>query len=367
MQSGYSVSLKQFEHSQWTNVVPCAEILGTSSTQVLLHAGPPIQAALPAAIRQAAMLAVLFEGLAGSMAEAYEMIDRGAMTFLPAQDYGIATPLAHVVSPGMALAEVSTGTHRAFAPLVEGTALAARFGHCDLQVMTRMRQITDMGLTCLAPALRQSPVSLGPIIATALAKGDECHARTTVANSALIDAMPWLDSTSRNTLNNNPSFVLPILMAAAKTLLIGTHSHIHSVGGNGHHFGIRLHKESHWRVIPATPPVGTRFEKRLTTVALGAIGDSAVIDFCGLGGQMTGGAPDLLKDWSALLPMDINQHRTDVIDASSGFVDLEQIAKTQAMPMINLAILDLDGTDGLIGRGFYQPEKAAFLAAFCAQ
>jgi len=56
-----------------------------------------------------------------------------------------------------------------------------------------------------------------------------------------------------------------------------------------------------------------------------------------------------------------------VVIAFSGFVDLEQIAATQTMPLINLAILDLDGKDGLIGRGFYQPEQADFLAAFCTQ
>src|SRR5690606_18255419 len=105
---------------------------------VLLHAGPPLQDALPPPIRQAAIEAILFEGLAANHAAAAGLLDAGEVRLLPAQDHGIVTPLAQVVSASMPLFTVSrNGTHF-HAPLVESPAPALRFGkpgpHCRAQL-----------------------------------------------------------------------------------------------------------------------------------------------------------------------------------------------------------------------------------------
>jgi hypothetical protein len=79
---------------------------------------------------------------------------------------------------------------------------------------------------------------------------------------------------------------------------------------------------------------------------LGAIGDSAVIDFCGLGAQA--------------LSTDALARREALIDPHSGIVDPERVVGTAVAPLINLAMLDHDATVGLIGRGVYSPSVSLF-------
>jgi hypothetical protein len=366
MQANFSASLQQFERTTWRNVVRCDTIFSHPTKMALLHAGPPLTHAIPKVIQHAAKLALLFEGYADSMEAAGACIDRGEILFIPAQDVGIVTPLAQVVSPSMALAEVSDGAHSAYAPLVESVAPAMRFGSSDDLTMQRLHQITEIGLNAIAPILQINPLALGPIVVEAMANGDECHSKTAVANRLLVSALSGLSIEHQAFIERNPSFVLPILMAAAKTLLLGPQSKIHSVGGNGHSFGIRYHHESNWRTIKATPPTGTRFSQHAEVTALGAIGDSAVIDFCGLGGQAIAVADDLLRDWQHVLPAHVVDIHAAIIDPLTGFVDIERVATSQKIPIVHLAILDDEGQHGLIGKGFYQAEASNFIATFCA-
>ena len=96
---------------------------------------------------------------------------------------------------------------------------------------------------------------------------------------------------------------------------------------------------------------------------MGAIGDSAVIGYAGLGAQAISAAPDLCKDWAAILPIDALERREDIVDRQSGTVAPAKIRSSGKAPLVNLAILDRDGTRGLIGRGFYEPAAQALLTA----
>jgi hypothetical protein len=93
---------------------------------------------------------------------------------------------------------------------------------------------------------------------------------------------------------------------------------------------------------------------------LAAIGDSAVIDVCGLGGQALAAAPLLADSWRAALPIDAISRPLRLLDPESGIVDPVRVAREQLAPLINLAILDGAGAAGLIGRGFYCPPVALF-------
>jgi hypothetical protein len=95
---------------------------------------------------------------------------------------------------------------------------------------------------------------------------------------------------------------------------------------------------------------------------LGAIGDSAVIDFCGLGGQALSAAPLLASEWSAVLPADALARRERLIDPDTGIVDARRVVASGLAPLINLAIIDRDGAAGLIGRGFYSTPLDLFSA-----
>ncbi len=352
-----------FHGAAWRDVVRRSDVLPDLDRMVLLHAGPPFEALAPAPVRQAAAQALVFEGLAGDIAGAMALLAMGDVRLLPAQDYGVATPLAQVVSASMPLAVVGDGVDVAFAPLVEGPPPALRFGSDAPAALQRLHDIAALGWDRIAPGLRQHPVDLEPVVARALSQGDECHGRTGAANEALVDAMPWLDAADRALLRASPGFVLPILMAAACWRLRTARAGIAAAGGNGLHFGLKMHGESRWRTAPAPPPRGTRMPQHATTPALGAIGDSAVIDFCGLGGQALDAAPALCEEWRAVLPHDHAQRRHAVVDAESGLVDADRVHAAQRAPLVNLAILDRDGVHGLVGRGYVEPALALFAPA----
>jgi hypothetical protein len=181
------------------------------------------------------------------------------------------------------------------------------------------------------------------VIRRAVARGDDCHARTAAANEELVAGIDALDSDVAAVLRAIPAFVLPSLMAGAAAALRHHHSAIEAMGGNGIDFGVRRRGESEWRQLPAQAPQGERFPGHAAAVPLPAVGDSVLIDYCGLGGLAH--APELQRS---------------LLHPNSGIVDSVRIASGAAVPMFNLAILDAAGAAGLIGRGVYSPPPALF-------
>ncbi|MGC3988007.1 MAG: DUF1116 domain-containing protein [Pseudorhodoferax sp.] len=356
----FSAWAAPFAGAAWHNVVRRHVALPHLGRDVLLHAGPPFEGAPPAPVRQAAVQALLFEGLAADWAGAQALLATGAVRLLPAQDHGVATPLAQVVSAAMPLAEVGDDRSRAWAPLVEGPPPALRFGTSDPAALPRLQAVTELGLQRLAPLLQARPLPLSPVIAQALAEGDECHGRTGAANAALLARLDGLAETDRALLAASPGFVLTVLMAAAAWRLRQPGAPIAAVGGNGLRFGLRLPGDTGWRTIAAAPPTGTRFPQHAQAQPLGAIGDSAVLDFCGLGGQALPAAPALCAEWSASLPADLAQRRARVTDAVTGLVAPAGVAASGLPPLVDLAVLDASGAAGLIGRGWYAPDPSLF-------
>jgi hypothetical protein len=355
----------RFAGARWRDVVTRRQALPALPDHVLLHAGPAFEGAPPAPVLNAAAQALCFEGLATTAGEAATLIESGRAVLMPAQDAWVATPLAQVVSASMPLAVVGGGRRIFLAPLVEGTPPALRFGSADPACLGRMAAIAALGLDVIAPLLRAHPVGLDVVIERALATGDECHGRTAAANEALLAAIDGLPASAVALLAANPNFVLPVLMAAAGWLLAGGDGEpqpgaIEAVGGNGVQFGFRTHGAGEWTRVAALPPVGGRLPGREAATPLGAIGDSAVIDFCGLGGQAMHLAPLLAAEWAAWMQGDPLARRQAVVDPRTGLVDLDRIAAGGTVPQVNLAILDRDGAAGLLGRGFSLPPATLF-------
>ena len=350
-----------FSQARWFDVMPrraaCPELPPT----ILLHAGPPFRGMPPAPVINAAIQAILFDGLAADAAEARDLIVRGGVELRPAQDYRIATPLAQVVSASMPLLAVKQGNSIFYAPLIEGSPPALRFGSAGPECLRRLRGVSAWVQNSLVPRVRDAPVAIETLIRAAVVAGDECHARTSVANETLISSMRGLDVGSVERLRAMPAFVLPLLMAAACAALRGQGCGIEAIGGNGVEFGVRRSGERGWRQLPAEAPRGLRFEGAGAAIPLAAIGDSAAIDFCGLGGQALSVAPMLAAEWDTVLPIDAKTRRESLIDPDTGMVDAGRVERTGLGPLINLAIIDRDGA-GLIGRGFYSPPAELFSA-----
>jgi hypothetical protein len=302
---------------------------------------------------------MLFERLAQSPERARLMLTRGDVELRPAQDHGVLTPLAQVVSASMPMVAVEQRDQVCYAPMLEGPAPALRFGSAAPECLRRLEEAAAWIEIAVAPAVRRAPIPIDGLVRAAVAAGDECHARTAVANEALIAGLAGLDGESASRLRANPAFVLGVLMAAAGAALRTQHCAVEAIGGNGVDFGIRLAGGDSWRQLPSEAPRGTRLPGRDETAPLAAIGDSAAIDFCGLGGQALSAAPVLLAEWRGVLPPDALTRREALIDPASGLVDPVRVLRAGAAPLIDLAILGRDG-EGLIGRGFYTPPLELF-------
>lgn len=353
-------SARAFAGARWLDIVPRQAALPHLSPLTLLHAGPPYRGAPPAAVREAAVLALCLEGLAADSAAAGALLDSGAAHLAPAQDHGVVTPLAQVVSGSMLLHVVRIGTVVRHAPLIEGPPPALRFGNAPADVLARLRALPERFGAAFAARLRIAPVDLPAVIAAGLAAGDECHARTAAANAALRERVAAVDAVAAAALEGNPGFVLPVLMAAAAAALGHHATSIAAVGGNGCDFGVRHQGETAWRQVAALPPAGTRFAGHEATAPLGAIGDSAVLDCCGLGGQALSAAPLLVAEWRDHLPADALTRCDAILDPATGIVDARRVAGLGRGPLVNLAILDAAGRSGLIGRGVYEAPPALF-------
>jgi hypothetical protein len=361
--SGSSDFAKPFAGARWIDIVARRAARPALPAEVLLHAGPPLRAPPPAPLLNAAIQALLFEGRAANPAAARDLILRREVELRPAQDYAVATPLAQVVSASMLLVAVQQQGEVCYAPVVEGPAPALRFGSPLPQCLQRLRDISAWLERSVAPHVRRAPPPIDALIRIAISAGDECHARTGAANEALIAQVSGLDSDGASRLRANPAFVLPILMAAAAAAMRSLRCSIEAIGGNGLEFGVRRRGESHWRQVRAEAPRGVRVESMTASTPLAAIGDSAVVDFCGLGGQALCASPLLATEWDAVLPADALSRRQTIIDPDTGIVDAARVASSARAPLINLAILDQDGTAGLIGRGVYSAPLELFAPA----
>ena len=344
-----------FAGAVWFDVMPRSIAVAHLPETVLLHAGPPFLGAPPPPVRNAAVQALLFERLANNEFEALRLLSSGKVHLQPAQDHGVATPLAQVVSASMWLMAVRHHAHVGFAAMLEGAPPALRFGSNDRACTDRLRELGRRVTAHVLPVLHAAPVPLAEIIREAVAAGDDCHSRTSAANRALVhrlcasDAGTGLDADTAMTLAAIPAFVLSVLMAGAAAALRHHGSTVAALGGNGIDFGVRLRGSADWNREPALPPVGELLPGRGGCTVLPAIGDSVLVDFCGLGGQV-----------------DDTSLRDALRDPSSGILDPRRIAKggeragAARPPVFNLAMLDADGTAGLIGRGIYRPPTALF-------
>src|SRR5207245_4043849 len=142
----------------------------------------------------------------------------------------------------------------AYAPLNEGTGAVLRFGANDATVVARLRWMRD----ALAPALDAAVRSLGgiplvPLMARALAMGDEMHQRNIAATSLFCRTLapalaerapgPGLSAVLRF-LAESDQFFLNIAMAVAKCALesIGEIPHstiVRAMSRSGVEFGLR--------------------------------------------------------------------------------------------------------------------------------
>lgn len=336
--------------------------------RTLLHAGPPFQTgvALPPPVRNAAANAAQFEGWASDFDTACTALARGDIRLAPAQDFGVVTPLAFVVSPSMPVLRMMDAAGSAvvrYSPVNDGPPPAAlRFGSRHEGQMDRLALIGRIS-PALNEALRDA-IPLLPILRAGLDGGDDLHGRVSAANAALADVLASrLSGEARDYLTLANQFVLNVIMAACAVMIgagggIADSRLVTVAGGNGIDFGWQLAgMPGVWRTAAAVPPAGPHFPHTAGRPFLPAIGDSAVIDACGFGAAALRYAPEII---AALRGSVDDGYFT--VSASAGFIGPHpafpsglrlglDIDHRGSLHGVMLAAVDADGEAGLIGRG----------------
>lgn len=370
----------------WTRQTTLAAVLSSRGIEgkVLLHAGPPFQdaGAIPPPVMNSLLQAAVFEGWAADAGQAEQILAEGAVRIEAAQDHDCVVPLAGVISPSMAMHVVedrNTGT-TSYAVINEGMTGCLRVGVLEEGLVEHQQWLHGPYAQWLSDRVEAiGPIGLWDLLGQSLGQGDDGHNRT-VAGSALC-ARLLLESDDSEFrpkaeafLTGAAAFALNLWMAAAALSLraatgTGSSDTITRVGGNGTEFGFQTAaRPGHWHTFLATPPRGPLPNQFKGLPVIGAIGDSAVVDFFGLGGQSLRHAPatvDALGDFTPGNVLDRPEHimgRPHARLPISTGTSATRIALAGVAPLVLLGMIEGRGLEGRLAGGAYEPPVDAFEA-----
>ncbi|MGI9305592.1 MAG: DUF1116 domain-containing protein [Gammaproteobacteria bacterium] len=373
---------------EWSGIGAAGKLTDCGAN-VLLHAGPAFHnaAAITKPIFNSACVAAVYEGLARDFSEAGAKIKSGDVVLEPAQDHRVVTPLASVVSRSMPLQLVRDrhqSDHAVYSPLNGGGGPAMRLGLCNNAVLEHLRWLNGEFADALGEELPES-IALTPIARDSLKEGDDCHGRTIAATRILAERLNRLYKLSpraQEFLANGPSFFLNLWMAASKCMLAASagiegSSLIITAGANGARTGIQIAGlPEQWFVHEAAAPTGKLDDSTLPqSRALGAIGDSAIIDALGLGAMAMNYAPEQQKNLLQFMPaggLALPQALLSAVHTGFGELNLKvgTLARTVVdngrQPVVSLGMLDIEGELGRLGGGIYSPPLSIFSDAVSA-
>jgi hypothetical protein len=374
----------------WSGLSRASDALGLAD-RVLLHAGPPIRdrATMAEPIRNSAIMAILFEGWAADVDRARALLTTDRIRLEPAQDHHCVVPLADVLSPSMVVQVVENRAdraRRAFAPLNGGVGPVMRVGQLGAPILERLRWLNGPFADALGAAMLPE-IDLLEIADASLIEGDDCHGRTPAATARIasligdrVAATP-AGAGPRRFLGESPPFFLNLWMAAVKCAMraaAGAQGSdvVVAAGGNGVEVGLQVAGlPGRWFVAPATPPVLPAATGETRALALGAIGDSAVVDSFGTGAMALAFAPETRAALGGILPSDWQTLPARLLAAphpamrrsgACAGLRASRAVETGETPLISLGVLDRTGQDGRIGGGLYRPPLSLYRDAVAA-
>lgn len=368
----------------WHAVRRLRDVLG-DDRRVLLHAGPPYAdgEAIPPAVRNSLLAACRVEGWAQTWEDAEALLDAGAVAIEAAQDHGVLVPLAGVASPSMALAEVRDGADGppSWAVLNEGNTCATRLGTRDEALLDHHRWLDGELADWLARRFDE-PLELLPLLRASLEAGDDGHSRTGVGSVLLAAALRAPERgappppRAAAFLDDSVAFALNLWMAACACALqraagVAGAALVIRAAGNGVRTGVQLAQAPGvWVTAPAPTPHGPLPAEHAAGRATPALGDSAVVDLFGLGGQALGSALDVRNALGAHLPEDWAAREAEVLCAEHPALggkrvvtSARRVAAAGRGPLVLLGMIDARGEAGRIGGGVVETPPELFAAA----
>ena len=287
----------------------------------ILHSGPELRwEDMKGPHRKGIVGAALFEGLAGSEAEAESMIQSGAIEVKAANDACSGAPGAGITSHSMAVLEVREKNSGivAIAPPIEGEQGGGLggWGVYNADVDANLRRIRDVYAPVFTRALETiGGINVAELFGAGLSLGDEEHTRQYATDKVffakLTMAVLESDCSEREKLeflrwaaaNSEKRFVHHIGCASAVASLkaaagVPGSSLVTAMCGNGHEFGIKLSGTGEtWFTAPAPTFHGKYWKPEYTDADSSPwLGDSSNVEAWGFGGMAAAASPVLLAN-----------------------------------------------------------------------
>lgn len=366
--------------------------------KVILHAGPPVEYKnMPDPIQGSCVGAVLFEEWADNEADARRMLENGEIKFIPCHHVNAVGPMGGITTANMAVFVVENVTDGNFAycTMNEGIGKVLRFGAYSEEVINRLRWMRDVLGPTLGRALRSmdNGLAVNPLIAKAIAMGDEFHQRNIAASLAflkevapIITAME-MDEKDRydviKFLSDTDQFFLNIMMATSKAVMDGARkitegTVVTAMCRNGYEFGIRIAgMGDEWFTGPVNTPQGLYFSGYSEKDACTDMGDSAITETFGVGGMAmiaapavtrflgAGGYEDALRTSNEMAEIIIS-HNNNFSIPTWNFqgtclgIDARLVVEKGITPVINTGIAHKIAGFGQVGAGTVHPPIECF-------
>lgn len=370
----------------------------------ITHAGPPISwERMAGPQKRGVMGAAVFEGWARDFETAEQMIAAGDITLGANHQYHAVGPMTGIISPSMPVfvAKNDAFGNYAFSAFNEGRGNTMWFGVVDDGTLARLGWFRDE----LGPALKAAIHTYGPfdvfdVIAQGLQMGDECHSRHAACTSLLVrrlvpamldaGAAPKTVAAFVRFADANGHFFLNITMAAVKATMDAAHgvpfsTVVTAMSRNGVDFMMRVSGlGDRWLICPVSAMDEAVYYTGYTVAdAAGDIGDSAIIETCGLGGMAIASAPTVASWVGGSLADEIATVRafsTITLDKHDQFrmppmdmantplgIDIRLAVETRTVPFITTGVLhEASPTTGQIGTGIARVPVALFDMALMA-
>ena len=388
------------------DVVPANEATDVfNHGKLLLHAGPPMTwDDMTNPMQGSCVGAALFEGWAKTEEEAWAMLRRGEVQFMPCHHAGFVGPMGGITSAHMPVLKVRnmTGGNYAYCTMNEGIGQVLRFGAYGPKVIERLRFMRDTLGPVLAKALHtlENGLNINVMISRAIAMGDEFHQRNIAASlvflkemAPLVVKLPDVSEEDKyrviKFLADTDQFFLNIMMAAAKSVMddaatVGEGTVVTAMSRNGKDFGVRVSGTgSEWFTGPVNTPHGLYFTGFDESMANPDMGDSAITETFGVGGMAmiaapavtrfvgTGGFYDALEISNRMCEITISHNGMFAIptwdfQGTCLGIDIRKVVATGITPVINTGIAHKVAGQGQIGAGTVHPPLECFTRALLA-
>lgn len=381
-------------------VRPASEVVPGFGGRTLLHCGPGIDfERVCDPLRRSMRAAVVAEGWAPDVAAADAALARGQVTLEPANLHDTVVPMVTAMGPGQPVfvVENPAGGNRAFAPLNQGPGHTAWFGMDNPAAIDRLTFLRDVAGPLLDQALaRSGPIDVFGLAAQGLQMGDDVHIRTQASTNLLIKALLAhllaLDDPRRVELgaflSANHLFFLTLAMAAARAATgyatnVADSSIVTTMARNGTDFAIAVAGDDHWYLAPA-PPIGDAlyYAGQGPETSARDVGDSAVLELCGLGAPAAGGSPSVAAFVGGTMAdaLAMTEYSDEICAGrSSRFklplldfrgtplgVDVRRVVASGATPKVTTGILHVSDGSGQVGAGVATAPLACFVDALVA-